>query len=123
DAGGTGSGVSREPRAPGPVHEDRGSPRRWWTGRVRRSERPHAPGQDPRRATSCSASSARASAEALGSAIDVETVVAEKTNERHPKSAGGRDGKAGRRADGGHDWDASRDRLLHELVPAASADR
>src|SRR2546428_7580842 len=79
-------------------------------------ERPHfpchprrAPGQDPRRASS---------SEPLGSAIDVETVVAEKTNERHPKSAGGGGGEGGGGAGGGRGGGGRAARPFVGPVPA-----
>src|SRR5207249_5704141 len=61
--------------------------------------------------------------DALRRCVHVEAVLAQKAHERHPEALGRRDGEAGRRADGGEDREAGRDRLLHDLISGTTAHR
>src|SRR5438552_8888835 len=59
----------------------------------------------------------------LGRRVDVEPVVPQEANKRHPEAFRGRDREARGSTDRGEDRDARRDRLLHDLIPSAAAHR
>src|SRR5580658_7739654 len=54
--------------------------------------------------------------------VDIEAVIAKKTDQRHSEAQRGLDGEAGRSADGCQDGDAGHHRLLHQFEAGSAAD-